>query len=615
MTNLKSIFISLLISHECFQINAFAPHTKCDWSSKTCRSTSLWSTSSSSSSSLDRIGAAPTKKSSSSSSSSSPTSRTSTNSSSSSSSSSRQRTTRGGSNNTTNNNNNKKKTLADRTQAEVQSLLQDILKAIIEAGPRAGPARTLQAYQAFTRTLQDFIPLPSPPLRSRPLSIRKKNNNNSVDNPNADAAAASTTTTVETFSLPVALRKLFERMGATYIKLGQFIASSPTLFPKEYVVEFQKCLDSTEPLEWSIIEKVIQKELLKGKPIRSVFEYIDPKPLASASIAQVHSAKLKTGQEVVIKVQKPAIDESLKADLSFLYVASRVLEFIQPDFERTSLSAIAGDIRNSMLEELDFEKEATNVEEFRLFLKENGLENVATAPKVYREYTTKKVMVMERLRGVSMLDADQISRITNDDAEKTIITALNVWTQSVVTMPWFHADVHAGNLLVLDDGRVGFIDFGIVGRVSDKVFKAVNELSVALAAGNYREMAIALCNMGATDEEVDLDMFAADIERVMGNLASVQTDITVTAMSDGSLQGSLDVDENEVTQVLLDIVDVTESNGLKLPREFGLLVKQSLYFDRYLKILAPNLDVMSDARISGLGGAASSQEIIDVEVK
>ena len=486
-----------------------------------------------------------------------------------------------------------KKTVADRTQAETQSLIQDIVKAAIEAGPRAGPARTIQAYRALTRTIQDFIP-----------------------GANSDA---------ETFSAPVALRKLFERMGATYIKLGQFVASSPTLFPNEYVMEFQKCLDSTESLEWSIIEKVIKKEL-GGKSIDSVFAHIDKTPLASASIAQVHAATLKTGEDVVIKVQKPSIDESLKADLSFIYVASRLLEFLQPDFERTSLSGIAGDIRSSMLEELDFEKESKNVEEFRVFLKENGLEGVATAPKVYSEYTSKKVMVMERLRGVSMLDADQISQITNSNAEGTIITALNVWTQSVMTMPWFHADVHAGNLLVLEDGRVGFIDFGIVGRVSEKTFKAVNELSTALAIGDYKEMAKALCNMGAADEEVNIDRFAADIEKVMQNLATVQTDVTVAAMSDGSLQGSLDLDEKEVTQVLLDFVDVTENNGLKLPREFGLLVKQSLYFDRYLKILAPNLDVMADDRVSGLGSESSpslpssinspnSDGIIDVEVE
>ena len=158
-------------------------------------------------------------------------------------------------------------------------------------------------------------------------------------------------------------------------------------------------------------------------------------------------------------------------------------------------------------------------------------------------------------------------------------------------------------MLVLEDGKVGFIDFGIVGRVSEKTFTAVNELSGALALGDYEGMAKALCNMGATDDEVNIPQFASDIERVMMNMGSVQTDLTVTALNDESMQGSLDFDESEVTNVLLDIVDVTENNGLKLPREFGLLVKQSLYFDRYLKILAPNLDVMTDTRV-GLGSSS-----------
>ena len=458
-----------------------------------------------------------------------------------------------------------KKSVADRTPEETASLIRDVLAAAVEAGPRAGPARTLQAYVALTRTVQDFLP-----------------------------AVGG-----EEFSAPVALRKLFERLGATYIKLGQFVASSPTLFPAEYVLEFQKCLDKTEALEWKVIEQVIEKEV---GPVSQTFASIDKKPLASASIAQVHAAKLKSGEEVVIKVQKPGIDESLKADLSFIYVASRILEFIQPDFERTSLSAIASDIRNSMLEELDFLKESQNLQEFGTFLQDNGLTAQATAPQVYKEFTTKKILTMERLRGVSMLDSEAITKM-NNDPEATIITALNVWTTSVVTMPWFHADVHAGNLLVLEDGRVGFIDFGIVGRVGEKVFKAVNELSTALALGDYEGMAQAMCNMGAADEEVDIQKFAKDIEKVMTNLSQVQPDIAVTGMADGSVAGSIAFDENEVTTVLLDIVDVTENNGLKLPREFGLLVKQSLYFDRYLKILAPNLDVAADARVVGLGGA------------
>lgn len=485
-----------------------------------------------------------------------------------------------------------KKTVQDRTQEEAASLIQDIIQAAVEAGPRAGPARTFQAYLAFSQTFREFLPRPG-----RPAPI---------------------------FSVPKVLRTLFEKLGATYVKLGQFIASSPTLFPKEYVIEFQKCLDKTDPVEWTVIKRVIENEL---GPISKSFANVDPTPLASASIAQVHAATLKTGEDVVIKVQKPGIDASLKADLGFIYVASRVLEFLQPDWERTSMSGIAGDIRSFMLEELDFEKEARNTEEFRRFLAENKLLNEATAPKVYREFTTKKVFTMERLRGISMLDEETIVKVTKDPqmGQQAIITALNIWTTSVMKMPWFHADVHAGNLLLLDDGRVGFIDFGIVGRVSDKTFKAVNELSTASSLADYRGMAQALCNMGATDDTVDIDKFAKDIEGVMYRMATVQPDIMVTQMTDGTVAGSLNFDDNEITSLLLEIVDVTEDNGLKLPREFGLLVKQSLYFDRYLKILAPDLDVMSDTRVSGLGnegnvksinGSVSEKEvIIDVETK
>ena len=248
----------------------------------------------------------------------------------------------------------KPKTLADRTPEEGMKLIQDIIQTAVDAGPRAGPRRTFQAYLAFSQTFREFLPRPGQ--------------------------------SFETFSFPRALRTLFEKLGATYIKLGQFIASSPTIFPKEYVLEFQKCLDQTDPLEWSVIEKVIVEEL---GPISKTFEHIDKMPLASASIAQVHTARLKTGEDVVLKVQKPGIDACLKADLGFVYVAARVLEFLQPDWERTSLSAVAGDIRSSMMEEVDFLKEAKNTEEFREFLVRNELTKQATAPRIYRKYTAQ----------------------------------------------------------------------------------------------------------------------------------------------------------------------------------------------------------------------------------
>lgn len=441
---------------------------------------------------------------------------------------------------------------------------------------------------ALSRTLQDYyspaITILSPPFLS---SFRQ----------------TTTTTTTEPFTYPGAMRKIFERLGATYVKLGQFIASSPTLFPEEYVLEFQKCLDSTEPLSWNTVKSVLEQEL--GSPLSKHFSRIERTPLASASIAQVHVATLRsTGEEVVLKIQKPQIDTLLKADLNFLYIASRVLEYIQPDWERTSLSAVAGDIRSSMLEELDFEKEASNIEEFRNFLKENGLERTVTAPRVYKDLTTKRVLTMERLRGVPITDIESIRGITNDP-ESIIVTALNTWTSMVMNMPWFHADVHGGNLLVLEDGRVGFIDFGMVGRVGEKTFQAVNELSSSMALGDYEGMATALLNMGATDDNVDVKKFGNDIRQVMENIAMVSPDISSVGISgDGSVRATISFDEGEITNMLLKIVSVTEDNGLRLPREFGLLVKQSLYFDRYLKI--------SDTRM--LQPSASTGSAVSMEV-
>lgn len=143
----------------------------------------------------------------------------------------------------------------------------------------------------------------------------------------------------------------------------------------------------------------------------------------------------------------------------------------------------------------------------------------------------------------------------------------------------------------------------MVGRVGEKTFKAVSELSTSMAVGDYEGMAKALLNMGATAQDVDVQKFGRDIEKVMMDMAKVQPDIAAVGLNgDGTVQAAISFDEDEVTNMLLQIVAVTEDNGLKLPREFGLLVKQSLYFDRYLKILAPGLDINSDKRLVALEG-------------
>ena len=148
----------------------------------------------------------------------------------------------------------------------------------------------------------------------------------------------------------------------------------------------------------------------------------------------------------------------------------------------------------------------------------------------------------------------------------------------------------------------------MVGRVGEKTFNAVSELSTSMALNDYEGMAKALLNMGATDESVDVQKFGKDIEQVMNDMANVSPDIAAVGVGgDGTVQAAISFDEDEVTNMLLKVVAVTEDNGLKLPREFGLLVKQSLYFDRYLKILAPGLDINSDARMIALKAADDSK--------
>ncbi|GFP86629.1 uncharacterized aarf domain-containing protein kinase at5g05200 chloroplastic [Phtheirospermum japonicum] len=469
-----------------------------------------------------------------------------------------------------------------RLQDSIQNLpklVEDIVQTSINTGPR-GALRLAQGIQAVVGVGSEW------------LADASKTGNSS--------GGLATELQLGLLS-PVYLRKLFERMGATYIKLGQFIASAPTLFPPEYVKEFQYCFDRAPQVPFQDIQAILREEF--GKPIDSIFEYVDPTPLASASIAQVHGARLRgTREDVVIKVLKPGIEDILVADLNFVYIVARILEFLSPDLSRASLVAIVKDIRESMLEEVDFKKEATNVESFRRYLEAMGLTGQATAPKVYQEYSTKRVLTMERLYGVPLTDLNSINSLV-PNPETSLITALNVWFGSLLGCETFHADVHAGNLWLLRDGRIGFLDFGIVGRISPKTWNAMEIFLQSLATQEYEPMASSLIDMGATSQNVDSKAFARDLEKIFSSIQDLDTEIIVAAAREPNtnattVAANVAFDERQMNALFLDVVRVSESYGLKFPREFALLMKQLLYFDRYTRLLAPNLNMLRDQRIN-----------------
>ncbi len=386
---------------------------------------------------------------------------------------------------------------------------------------------------------------------------------------------------------PILLRQTFERLGTTYIKLGQFIASSPSIFPDEYVEEFQLCLDKTTPEPFHVMKRVIEKEL--GKSLEAVFAEFDPMPLASASIAQVYTAKLVSGEEVVVKVQKPGVENILLTDLNFLYVGAKLLEYFVPNLSMASLADIVDEIQKGMLAECDFYQESKNIEDFHKFLEETG-NTQAVAPKVYPQASSMRVLTMERFHGVPFTDLESITHIV-DEPEATLITAMNTWFSSLLFCESFHADVHAGNLLVLNDGRIGFIDFGIVGRVKPSTWESVSKFIWAIGEENYKEMATAMLGIGMTDHEVDVEQLSKDIATLYATMDRV------TPNSQMDPNDLLNINEHEINKVMMDLVGIGKRHGIHFPREFALLLKQLLYFDRYVRLLAMDSNIYMDDRL------------------
>ncbi|TGN20763.1 ABC1 kinase family protein [Leptospira idonii] len=382
--------------------------------------------------------------------------------------------------------------------------------------------------------------------------------------------------------IAISLRESFESLGATYIKLGQFIASAPSLFPGEYVEEMQKCLDSVRPVSYNEIRHIVEREL--GDKIKNVFHSFTEVPLASASIAQVHPAITKDGLDVVVKVQRPDIQVTLKTDMQILGLLTKILEWIAPEFKKSGLTGMFQEFQTSILQEIDFIQEARNIEEFEEYLLKTG-ETRAKVPRVYHGLSTKQVLTMERFYGVPITDEAGLRNFTNNP-RKVLNDALEIWFSSLASKGFFHADVHAGNVMVLKDGQIGFIDFGIVGRISPNVWKGLMLFTQGIGMGEPRLVAEGLVAMDSTDRGVNPDALAEQLETLFEEMENIYE-----SMATGD---ATQFDESKVNRIMYDLKDIAEKNGLKIPREFALLMKQMLYFDRYVKSMAPEINLFRD---------------------
>ncbi len=370
----------------------------------------------------------------------------------------------------------------------------------------------------------------------------------------------------------------FSDLGPTYVKFGQIIASSPGAFGESMSREFRGLLDSVPPADTAEVHKLLRQEL-GDEPAKS-FKHFEEQPFASASIAQVHYATLHTGEDVVVKIQRPGIRRRVAADLQILKRFAQVVEFAKLG-RRLSAQDVVADFSDNLAEELDFRIEAQSMEAWVSGLHGSPLGKNIKVPNVHWDLTGERVLTMERVHGVRIDDVAAIRKRGFDGTE--LVKALLFATfEGGLRHGLFHGDLHAGNLLVDDAGRIVFLDFGIMGRIDPRTRWLLRELIYALLVkkdhATAGKIVVLLGAVGTVRPEAqaakDLEAFAQPL--------------TMKTLGDMSY-----ADIGKQLSKLADAYDV------KLPRELVLIGKQFLYVERYMKLLAPKWQMMADPQFSG----------------
>lgn len=379
---------------------------------------------------------------------------------------------------------------------------------------------------------------------------------------------------------PVATRRAFEVLGPTYVKLGQLVASGEALFPERYSEEFRTLLDRVPPFSGEEVVRTIEQEL--GESVDEAFASFELAPMAAASIAQVHAAVLDDGTEIVVKVQRPGIRERAAADVALMRGFARLAQRWSVHARRANVLAVIEDFEANLVEELDFGNEAARMREFNDVMRAMGTDSVA-APRVYDALSSSRVLTMERFTGWR-LDDTQAILDSPYDAEERLLTGIRAWFQTLILRGFFHGDVHAGNFMLLTDGRIGYLDFGIVGVFEEAQKKNVIEYVLGFQQRDFARVARSMVHMGTVDdpESVDMETLGTDLEGVFAPM--------------------MDPDEGfKMRDLLPSLIRVSRAHGLRMPRDLVLVTKQLVYLDRYTRAIGgAKMNVLTDQRLTNL---------------
>ncbi|MBL7056135.1 hypothetical protein ISS07_04440 [Candidatus Woesearchaeota archaeon] len=367
------------------------------------------------------------------------------------------------------------------------------------------------------------------------------------------------------------LRLTLERLGPTFIKFGQVLSVRPDLIPKRYIKELEKLQDDVPAFPFSIVKETIKNEL--GKNIEDIFTKFDKKPIASASISQVHKATLKNGKQVAVKVQRPDVRKLMETDLEIMFYVTKLLEHHFSNIKRYNPVRIVEEFSRWTEQELDFRKEAIHAKKFgRNFANSKTVK----IPKVYSEYVTSKILVLEFIEGIELHNVKKLKK-NNIDVRKIVKEGFEAILTQVFRHGFFHADPHPGNILITKDNKIAFLDFGIVGRFDEKLKNKSIDLFFGIINNDTEKIVDILVDISNSPIE-DTDDLSDEISDIVESLQEA------------------DITKVKISYVLEGVMDTALKYGLKVPMPFVLFGKTVVTLEGIALEYDPKLKLVKESR-------------------
>ncbi|MDO5708310.1 MAG: AarF/UbiB family protein [Andreesenia angusta] len=363
------------------------------------------------------------------------------------------------------------------------------------------------------------------------------------------------------------LRKAIEELGPTFIKLGQLMSTRDDLLPSDIVEELKKLQENVEPYSYKKAKEIFKSET--GYDMLEEFEKIDLEPLAAASIGQVYRAKLKTGENVVVKIQRPFIEEKIRMDLKIIIRLSKLIDKTINKNGIFSFEKIIDEFSNYINKELDYINEAQNASNFyKNFKGDKGIK----IPKIYWNYTTRRVIVMEEILGIRINDNEKIEKL-GYDKEKLAMIMANCFLKQVLIDGVFHGDPHPGNIIIIEKDKIGLIDFGIVGYLDSSTKRFITTVVKSIKDKKSDRLAEALIDLNKDVEGIDEESLKKDIHELMNFYIDTP------------------FDRVDISKMVSDLMRVSQSYQLSIPTQLTLLAKSVVIIQGTINSLKPEFSV------------------------